>query len=54
MDVFMVCSSIQLLDWSSGLGRRCRMFSGVRSFSLVRVGLNLLCDSFGRLDPFSG
>ena len=36
MDVFMVCSSIQLLDWSSGLGRRCRMFSGVRSFGLVR------------------
>ena len=32
----MVCSLIQLLGWSDGLGRRCRMFFGVRSFCLVR------------------
>ena len=35
-DVVMVCSSIQLFGWSSGLGRRWRMFFVVRSFCLVR------------------
>jgi len=36
MACVMVCESSQSFDWLSGLGRRCWMDVGVRSFCLVR------------------